>query len=253
MSLRSRFGTPDSCKRELQDVCGEERFRSHELRGKGVKAAMNTIWIAGWSSVGIIVAGCLRLFIQRFALLPVGMPRLAPPAVLEVVTGALFAALACRIGAEFVLVAYSWLAAAGVTLAAIDWSTGELPTRLVWPSGIVLVTLFGFSALVEFSAWPLVRAVLGALVALAFYGVLYILLPGQLGGGDLRLGTLLGFALNWSGWPTLLGGTIGGWLVAALALAILRLAGRCQVGQHIRLGPSLVAGALAIVLVHPTS
>jgi leader peptidase (prepilin peptidase)/N-methyltransferase len=214
---------------------------------------MSTTGIAAWSFVGIIAAGCLRLVIQRFALPPAGMSRLAPPAILEVVTAALFAALAWRIGAEFVLVAYSWLAAAGVVLAAIDWSTGELPTKLVWPCGIVLLTLFGFSALVEFAAWPLVRAVLGALVALTFYGTLYVLVPGQLGGGDLRLGTMLGFALTWSGWSTLLGGTIGGWLVAALAVAVLRVTGRRQVGQHIRLGPFLVAGALAIVLVHSTS
>ncbi|GAA3436963.1 hypothetical protein GCM10018954_065740 [Kutzneria kofuensis] len=203
--------------------------------------------------MGIAAAGCLRLVIQRFALLPAGMSRLAPPAILEVVTAVLFAALALRIGAEFVLVAYSWLAAAGVVLATIDCVAGELPTRLVWSSGIVLVTLLGLSAIVGFTMWPLVRAVLGTLVALAFYGALYVLLPGQLGGGDLRLGTLLGFALSWSGWPTLLGGTLGGWLVAALALAVLRLSGRHQVGQRVRLGPFLIAGALVMVLVHPTS
>lgn len=46
-------------------------------------------------------------------------------------------------GAEPDLFAYSWLAAASLPLAAIDWTTRQLPTKLIWPTCIILAALLG--------------------------------------------------------------------------------------------------------------
>lgn len=210
---------------------------------------MNTTGIVGWGLVGLIVAGSLRVIVQRSSLLPEKPERLAPPAVLEATTALLFVALAWRIGPEPDLFAYSWLAAATVPLAAIDWTTRQLPTRLIWPSGIVMAALFGVAAAVNHDAHPLIRSAAGMLVLLAFYGTLYFLRPGQMGGGDLRLGGLLGIALGWTGWTAVLAGTLFGWLAAAIALLVLRAVRRPGPSLDVPLGPFLIIGAFLAVLI----
>lgn len=210
---------------------------------------MNAIGIVSWGLVGFIVAGSLRVIVQRTSLLPEKPERLAPLAVLEVTTGLLFAALAWRIGPAPDLFAYSWLAAATIPLAAIDWTTRQLPTRVIWPSGIVMAVLFGVAAVVNRDAHQLIRSAAGMFVLLAFYGAIYFLRPGQMGGGDLRLGGLLGIALGWAGWPAVLAGTLFGWLAAAIALLVLRAVRRPGPPLDVPLGPFLVIGAFVAVLI----
>ncbi|MBE1579512.1 MULTISPECIES: prepilin peptidase [Pseudonocardiaceae] len=213
---------------------------------------MTAASIAAWGLVGLIVASALRIGVQRGSILPSESERLAPPALLEVVTALMFSGLAWRIGAKPDLFAYSWLAGIGVLLAAVDWNFRQLPTKLIWPSGLVLAALFGLAAVINRDAYPLIRSAAGMLTLLAFYGTLYFLRPGQLGGGDLRLGGLLGLALGWSGWSTVLSGTLLGWLAAALALVALR-ATRRQVkpSNDVALGPFLVVGAITALLIQP--
>lgn len=212
---------------------------------------MNTAGIAWWGLVGLVVGGGLRVIVQRSSFPPERTGRLAPPALLEVITAVLFAALAWRTGAEPVLFAYSWLVATSLPLAAVDWTTRQLPTKLIWPSGIILAALLGVAAVINRDAYALIRSAAGMLVLLAFYGAIYVLRPGQMGGGDLRLGGLLGLALGWAGWAAVLVGTLLGWLTAAIALVVLRAARRLEPGSNIALGPFLIGGALAIVLVQP--
>lgn len=209
---------------------------------------MNTVTIVGWGLVGLATAAGLRTIVNRSSAFPEHTQRFAPPAVLEVMTALLFVALAWRIGPQFDLFAYSWLAAATVPLAAIDWTTRQLPTRLIWPSGVVLAALFGIAAAVDRDAYPLVRSAAGMLVLLAFYGAIYFLRPGQMGGGDLRLGGLLGVALGWAGWTAVLAGTLFGWLAAAIALLVLRTVRRPGPHLDVPLGPFLIAGAFVAVL-----
>lgn len=212
---------------------------------------MTALSLVGWGLVGLVVASVLRIAVQRSSLLPAGCERLAPPGLLEVVTAVLFSALAWRIGAVPDLFAYSWLAAACVPLAAMDWNSSTLPTKLIWPSGIVLAALFGMVAVLNRDSYPLIRSAAGMLALLTFYGALYFLRPGQLGGGDLRLGGMLGLALGWTGWVTLLAGTLLGWLSAAIALVVLRSARRAEPSNEISLGPFLVVGALVAILIQP--
>lgn len=209
---------------------------------------MTALSIAGWGLAGLIIASVLRIAIQRGSLVPTGCRQLAPPALLEVVTAVLFSALAWRIGAVPGLFAHSWLAAVGVPLAAMDWRSRTLPTQLIWSSGIILAALFGMAALLNRDAYPLIRSTAGMLALLAFYGALYFLRPGQLGGGDLRLGALLGLALGWVGWPAILVGTLIGWFGAALALLVLRIGRPLRPSRDVPLGPFLIIGAFSVVL-----
>lgn len=209
---------------------------------------MTAVSIAGWGLFGLALAIVLRVAVERGSFLPTGTGPLAPPVVREVATGALFAALAWRLGAEPDLFAYSWLAAAGVQLAAIDSKTRTLPTKVIWPTGILLASLFGMAAVLDYDAYPLIRSAVGMLVLLTFYGALYFLRRGGLGGGDLRLSGLLGLALGWAGWTTVLAGTLLGWLAAAIALSALRIGRGSVASRNIPLGPFLIFGTFAAVL-----
>lgn len=211
---------------------------------------MTAAGIAGWGLVGFVVASVLRIGVQRSSILPAESRRLASPALLELVTAMLFAGLAWRVGAKPDLFAYSWLSGVGVLLAAVDWNSRQLPTKLIWASGLVLAALFGLAAVVNRDAYPLLRSAAGMLTLLAFYGTLYVVRPGQLGGGDLRLGGLLGLALGWAGWSAVVTGTIFGWLTAAIALLILRVVRRQEL-RDMPLGPFLILGAFAAVLAGP--
>ncbi|WP_158303207.1 prepilin peptidase [Prauserella endophytica] len=191
------------------------------------------------------------MFVERVVTLPTVTERVAPPAVLEVVTALLFAALAWRTGAKPELFAYSWFAAISAPLAAVDWRTRRLPTRLIWPSGIVLFALFGMAAAVNRDAYPVIRSFAGMVVLLAFYGAIYFLRPGELGGGDLRLGGLLGLVLGWIGWIAVLTGTLLGWLAAAIAVIALRAVRHTEDGRDVPLGPFLMIGTFVTVLATP--
>ena len=71
-------------------------------------------------------------------------------------------------------------------------------------------------------------------------------------GLEFRLGGLLGLALGWAGWTALLSGTLLGWCAAAVSLLVFRMARRVRHGGYVRLGPFLLAGALAALLIQPS-
>lgn len=211
----------------------------------------NAASIAGWALAGVVSVGVMHAGIRRCPYFGTGAERIAPPATLELAGAALFAAMAWRFAGQVGLFAYSWLGAFGVLLAALDLKVGRLPTRLLWLGGSVLAALFGLAAVIHEDAYSIVRSAGGLLALLVFYGALYFVLPGQLGGGDLRLGGLLGLALGWAGWTALLYGTLLGWLSAALALLVLRVIRGPELARQIPLGPFLIFGAIVAVLVSP--
>ena len=207
----------------------------------------NPVGLLAWGILGFVVAAVMRRLVRRRPPVPgEAVASLRLPRPLEPVVAGLFLALAWRTGELFVLIAYSWLATIGALLAVIDWRIRRLPTKLIWPSCVVLLILLSLAALMNRDASALIRSVEGAFVVLGFYGLLYILCPGQLGGGDLRLGFLLGLALAWTSWTTLLVGTLGGWLFAAISVLLLRCTARRP--DSVPLGPFLVCGAFLALL-----
>ncbi|CAM5265718.1 Prepilin peptidase OS=Streptomyces alboniger OX=132473 GN=CP975_20465 PE=3 SV=1 [Streptomyces alboniger] len=95
--------------------------------------------------------------------------------------------------------------------------------------------------------WP--TAALGALALGAGYLVLWLVNPGGMGFGDVKLALGTGAALGWYGWGTVLLGTFAGFLLGALyggALVVARRAGR---KTAIPFGPFLIAGAYLGLLI----
>ncbi len=86
-------------------------------------------------------------------------------------------------------------------------------------------------------------AALGALALGTGYFVLWLVNPGGMGFGDVKLAIGIGAVLGWYGWGTVLVGTFAGFLLGAVyggALVVARRAGR---RTAIPFGPFLITGA----------
>ncbi|WP_405617657.1 prepilin peptidase [Streptomyces sp. NBC_00076] len=136
-----------------------------------------------------------------------------------------------------------------VLLAAVDLRVRRLPDVLTLPLAAATLVLLGVAAAVpeHTGHWP--TAALGALALGAGYLVLWLVNPGGMGFGDVKLALGIGAALGWYGWGTVLLGTFAGFLLGALyggALVVARRAGR---KTAIPFGPFLIAGAYLGLLI----
>ena len=166
--------------------------------------------------------------------------------LVEAATSLLFVAVALRFGLSWELPAYLYLAAVAVALALIDLDVHRLPDPIVLPGYPVLIVLLGLAAANPggASGWgDLARAAIGAAILFVFYLALAVLRPGGMGMGDVKLAGVLGLALGWLGWGSLVIGAFGAFLLGGLfsiGLLVTRRAGR---GSGIPFGPWMLAGA----------
>jgi leader peptidase (prepilin peptidase)/N-methyltransferase len=172
--------------------------------------------------------------------------------LVEVLTAALFVAVAARFGLNPALPAYLYLAAVAVALAAIDLAVKRLPNAIVLPSYLVAGALL-LAASAGGDDWvAAARGLLAMALLYTGYLALALLYPGGMGFGDVKLAGLLGLYLGWLGWGPLWVGTLAGFLlggVAGVALLAVRRAGR---HTAIPFGPAMLAGAfLAVFLAGP--
>ena len=164
------------------------------------------------------------------------------------VTGAV---LALRVGADpylAPLLAFGW---AGVVISAVDLRTHLIPTRLLRACAAVAVPLLCGAALLDGGVAGLARAAgLAALGAVLGWGVMHVIWRasrGGLGYGDVRLGGYLGLHLGLSGLTAVLAGLLAGFAIAAAVGAVGIVVFGRSADHRFALGPSLVAGALAVI------
>jgi leader peptidase (prepilin peptidase)/N-methyltransferase len=174
--------------------------------------------------------------------------------VLNAVTAVLFALTVWRLGLSPELPAVFAFIFGGVLLAVIDWKVRRLPTRLVYYTLAGVIAGLLFASLVEWEWVPLATAVVGAsLFAGAFFAIWYVtrrfLGMVLLGFGDVRLAAVLGLILGWNGLEYVLYGAVVGQFLA-LAIAIATCIYRRRLEVTYAFGPPLIAGALAVVLIH---
>jgi leader peptidase (prepilin peptidase) / N-methyltransferase len=153
--------------------------------------------------------------------------------------GALIAATLWRDGADANGFALAAVIVVLVALAAIDLATRRLPNVITVPTALAAL---GLRAVAEPS--HLGDAALYGAGALAVFAVLYVLMRGGFGMGDVKLAGMLGCVLGSAVVPALVIGMIAGG-VGAGALIVLGHAGR---RSAIAYGPYLaLGGAIAIL------
>lgn len=162
------------------------------------------------------------------------------------------------LGTTWLLAPVLWFIPVALALAAIDLRTHILPTAIIWPSTVVLVALsLGSVALVEGSQWG---RLLTALVGVATVGapllLLWFVVPGGMGFGDVRLSVSVGWLVGFYGGVRPAAGIMLGIAVLLLAsllgivLGVVALGAR---GRRARIpfGPSFVLAAFVVALMAP--
>lgn len=148
-----------------------------------------------------------------------------------------------RLAAQGALAAWTCLAAVGVILGYVDARTRLLPTRVIAPSYLVVIAALGLASAFQREHQDLVRAALGWALMGGVYLALWFVHPAGLGYGDVRLSGLLGIALGYVGWGSLVTGLYAGFVLGGLVGLVLTVGGAGWRG-HFAFGPFMLTGAL---------
>lgn len=169
--------------------------------------------------------------------------------MLAVATGVVWALLAlARADDPVDLPAYLVVGALGVAMAYVDLREHLLPDWLTLhalAAGAILLTV---AAIVTGDWSDYGRAWLAAAACLAFYLVLALIRPADLGLGDVKLSAVLGLLLGWVGWSTVVTGVFLGFLVGGLAGVALLITRRANRRTSLPFGPPMLVGALLALL-----
>ncbi|MGE5452520.1 MAG: prepilin peptidase [Acidobacteriota bacterium] len=164
--------------------------------------------------------------------------------LIELATGALFAACGWRFGPQLATLLWCGFVAVLVAAAAIDWDTTLLPDSLTFPllwAGLVAANL-GWNIPVQDAIWG---AVAGYLSLWSVYW-LFKLTTGKegMGYGDFKLLAALG---AWLGWSMILPIVLASSLIGAIVGIGLKLSSNLREGRYIPYGPFLAGAGLAVL------
>jgi leader peptidase (prepilin peptidase)/N-methyltransferase len=181
------------------------------------------------------------------------VPDILKKHALSGVTAVLFGVAFWRLGFNPELPAVLAFIFGGVLLAVIDWKVYRLPKRIVYYTLAGVAAGLAFASLVEWDWKRLATATIGGVLFANALMLLRILSKNSgmtlIGFGDVRLAIVLGLLLGWSGLNYVVYGAIAGHLLAVL-VAVGMSIHRRRLLLHFPFGPSLIAGTLAVVLIH---
>lgn len=168
--------------------------------------------------------------------------------LVEAGTGLVFALVALRLGADEeglrLLPAYLTFAAVGIGLALIDLDVKRLPDQIVLPSYVVLGGLLAIGG----DGGALLRAAEGAAILFAFFFIVWLIAPGGMGFGDVKLSGIVGGMTAYLTWGTFLVGAFMGFLLGAVAGVLLMAGGKAGRKTAVPFGPFMILGAWTAIL-----
>ena len=216
-------------------------------RGRPMRSARSTngAEMPGlWADTALFTIGARRNQQGRRGFVAVRSP------VLELITGALFAAMALCFGLSWTLPAYLTLAAASVLLAVVDLQHHRLPDVIVGPFAAAALALLTVAAFGQGTWEPLVRALAGAAILLTCYLILALISPGGMGMGDVKLAGVLGLYLAYLSWRALILGAAGGFVIAAVVGIGLLATHRAGRETMVPFGPAMLLAAMTAVIIY---
>lgn len=166
-------------------------------------------------------------------------------------------ALACGLAAGVLGLVLGWgwgllwllvLVPVCCALTVIDYVTWYLPSRLIRPSWLVTGILVGVVALVLGEPSVALWGLIGFVGLGGYYGLMRLVSPRAMAGGDVRLGALLGIALGPFGAPVLFASVLAAAVLGVLGMVPMRRSGT-MIRRRLPFGPFLVLGALVAVVV----
>ena len=163
------------------------------------------------------------------------------------VNAALYFLLAQQFAHDLTVLTYGVLVGAGMWLSLIDIDTHLLPRRNVYRTIAAAMPLLVLSAFFD-STGSIAGMLIGGLGMWLMLRVLEVLSRGDLGGGDVGLGALLGLYLGWISYEAILVGLFTSFLVGGLFALVLLVTRKANRHTHFAFGPFLIVGTLIAVL-----
>ncbi|RTL30662.1 MAG: prepilin peptidase [Burkholderiales bacterium] len=165
--------------------------------------------------------------------------------LVELATGALFAACGWRFGAQPTTLLWCGFVAVLVAAALIDWDTTLLPDDLTLPlmwAGLIVAAM-GWNLPLKDALWGTVA---GYLSLWSVYW-LFKLTTGKegMGYGDFKLLAALG---AWLGWPMILPIVLASSVIGAVIGIGMKLTGQLREGVYVPYGPFLAGAGLVVTL-----
>ncbi|HUV10002.1 MAG TPA: A24 family peptidase, partial [Acidimicrobiia bacterium] len=223
---------------------------------------MTAALAAGCGVAGLVVGAAILIGIEH---IPSRASLLSPPfpevgagirrprgALVVLGTGALWAGLALHLGDAWELPAYLVLSAALVLLSAIDLDHHLLPNRVVYPTTLVVLALFGVAAALDDAGDAFLTALACGAGAFVVFFVLHLISPRGMGFGDVKLSFVLGLALGWLGAGEAVLGLFLGFVYGAVVGIALLVTGVRSRKDAVPFGPFLAAGTMTAVFVGST-
>lgn len=167
--------------------------------------------------------------------------------IVVAVTSALYFLLAHRFEHDLTVLSYGVVVGAGMWLSLIDIDTHLLPRRIVYRTIAVAMPLLVLSAFFD-NTGSIAGMFIGGLAMWCMLRVLEVLSRGDLGGGDVGLGGLLGLYLGWLSYEAILVGLIAAFFVGGLFAVALLVTRKANKNTHFAFGPFLIVGTLIAVL-----
>lgn len=167
--------------------------------------------------------------------------------IVVAVTSALYFLLAHRFEHDLTVLSYGVVVGAGMWLSLIDIDTHLLPRRIVYRTIAVAMPLLVLSAFFD-NTGSIAGMFIGGLAMWCMLRVLEVLSRGDLGGGDVGLGGLLGLYLGWLSYEAILVGLIAAFFVGGLFAVALLVTRKANRNTHFAFGPFLIVGTLIAVL-----
>jgi leader peptidase (prepilin peptidase)/N-methyltransferase len=200
----------------------------------------------------VLVGSGWRLFVSALrpsARCPRCGTRVGPPVAVELACAASVGLLAGLLGPHPATVAFAWAALVGVALAFVDIAVHRLPDRLVAAGLIGTLGLLAIATLAGAPPHRLLTAVLCGLATGFFFFVMVFVSPRGMGLGDAKLAVFTGLVTGWFGpWAAVYGAFFGMLLAAVVGIGLM-LVRRIHRRDSIAIGPFLVLGAFAAVLI----
>ena len=173
------------------------------------------------------------------------------PAV-ELAVPVLAAAAVAEMGWGGRVVAVVGLVRVGTAGSVIGRGVLVVPTRTVGPAFFVSVALAGVAAAVESEPRWLLGGLIGILTLAGPLALIWFILPGGMGFGDVRLAVLLGWTVGFCGigdsWSTAMFLAVATLAAAAVIGIVMGIGGVIREGRKAKVpfGPSLVIATLAV-------
>jgi leader peptidase (prepilin peptidase)/N-methyltransferase len=171
-----------------------------------------------------------------------GTPIGTEPLIIETATAAVFVLFGVEFGADAVLPAFCILGAALVALSWIDLHEFRLPREIIHVALALGAVGLVIAALVNDEPERIWQGALGAGIALATMGLIYVASRGGMGDGDVRLAPLLGMFLGYLNPGIVPVGLFLGFLLGAVVGVAAMSIGRAGRKTALPFGPFLAAG-----------